>query len=769
MPHFILLHPGGLGDLVLAAPLIAGLPGTVTLAAREEFSSLLPLLPVPPAAFVPLPCNPYTASTASAEWMERETEFESRLRAARADQLIDASFRPTWLSPIVARLSGAPAITATEAGATFSRAPYLPWSLPESLRAMARDWLDSQGLAPGKYIVCFPGGVAQVPLKRWPADRFVELLNGQPLPVLLLGDHTEHTFLADLAPRMPGPGAYFGGRPADLPVAAALLALAAAYCGNDTGPMHLAQAFGTPGIAFFGGGGEWPHYAPWASGSIGLVHPLPCFGCRWDCCLGHGLCVELLPVAEARDALESVITHPAAPPAVRSLNSLAPESLDILSAASRQYREAQADRMARQDVIVGLQQAADERLALLISNHKAAAERGARLDQWERRMAALTPPLVPAVQISTGLGAGNIGDELMAGAFWNALPPAVTLRVPLFPESATCRAEYPARHRYEVVRYEEGEAHLAHWPGLLSGGTPVAEAEGLDFPLGFMRTRLLPFHERGLPVDAAGVGVEPLHSPEAQALFQETFSGVRSWTVRSPRSRTALLDLGVPPGRVRTGADWAWLHVPRNDQRDWARQTWRDAGADLARPLVAVNAVNMQWRMTTARHLAEALDALAARTGAQIGFMANDCRHGDFFDYAAGDDLAALMRRPLLRIPRLYYSADEAIALLACAEITVGQRYHFLVQSVLAGTLPVAIPRGPKMDELAEELDLLTAGTVAALDPQHAVAIFEQAMAERAARRARLDAIQQLLRERAGTNLSFLRELTPYDAAFAKW
>jgi hypothetical protein len=60
MTHFFILHPGGLGDLVLAAPLLAGLPGRVTIAIREEFGALLPLFPKPPAEWIPLPGNPHT-------------------------------------------------------------------------------------------------------------------------------------------------------------------------------------------------------------------------------------------------------------------------------------------------------------------------------------------------------------------------------------------------------------------------------------------------------------------------------------------------------------------------------------------------------------------------------------------------------------------------------------------------------------------------------------------------------------------------------------
>ncbi len=770
MPNFFILHPGGLGDLVLAAPLIAGLPGEVTVAIRGEFGGLMPLLPVPPSHWIPLPGNLHTASAQSPEWAVASKEFADRVRAVQADVFIDATFRPTWFSKIIAELAGTPVLSATEATDRFQLPAHQPWTLPPDLRAAAVDWLEGQGLVPSQYIVCFPGGAPQALVKRWPADRFVELLSAQALPVLLLGDRNEHTFLAELAPRMPGPGAYFAGRPTDLPLAAALLALAAAYCGNDTGPMHLAQAFRTPGVSIFGGGGEWPHYAPWAPGSIGLVHTLPCFGCRWDCCLGHGLCVELIPVAAAQEALQTVIAAPMDPPAVRSLAALSQQSLDILASASSQYREAQADRAARQECIVALQRAADERLTLLVSNHAAAAERGQQLDSWEKRLTALTPPVLRAVQIVNGLGAGNIGDELMARAFWNALPPAITLEVPLFENSANHRDSYPPRHRYHPVNYYEGESQIAHWPGLLVGGTPVTELEGIHFPLEFLRTRLRQFHDRGITVDAVGVGVEPLSSPPARTLFQEAFGPIRSWTVRTENARSALLDLGVSGDRVRVGADWAWLHThEQDDKQEWALQTWCAAGRDPSRPLIVVNTVNMQWRHAITESLAKTLDTLADRYDAQLAFFANDYRPGDFFDDAAGTDLSASMRHSMLRLPRLYYSAQEAIALLASARITIGQRYHFLVQSVLAGSVPVALPRGPKMRELATELELLCVGDSTCFDSDFAVTVCEQAIAEHESRRAKLDAGRRALRRRAENNFSFLRELPPFANTFAKW
>jgi polysaccharide pyruvyl transferase WcaK-like protein len=188
------------------------------------------------------------------------------------------------------------------------------------------------------------------------------------------------------------------------------------------------------------------------------------------------------------------------------------------------------------------------------------------------------------------------------------------------------------------------------------------------------------------------------------------------------------------------------------------------------RPLLIVNLVNMQWReiALVKTNLAKALDALVERTGAQVAFWANDCRSGEFFDSAAGDELAALMKRPLLRLPNHYYSADEAIALLGCATVTLGARYHFLIQSALGGSVPVALTRGPKIDALSDELELLCAGSVREVDAGVVLTACEEALSSRQQRRERLDARQAELRARATTNLSFLRESAPYSGAFAR-
>ncbi len=798
MTRTLLLHLGGLGDLVLASGLVEGLKravpgGEVTLACRSDLASVVDLYPVRPDAVVPIALNPYLRSVPSPDLLEDLGPILDRLLACASDVVIDGSLRPTWFTWVAAAALAAAgraaptriASATPEPGrhlamllhdlglarplverivpppGTHERRRYgllleslgaipretFPWSLEPSTAERARAILCDAGLAERGYLACFPAGTAATRIKRWPLDRYESVLGHAleewALPVLLVGERSEREALEALAQALGGaarPVRTFLGEPGEVPLLAGLLAMARLTLGNDTGPMHLAAAFGTPGVGLYGGGGEWPAYAPWGPGTIGLHQPLPCYGCGWDCFLDQALCVESLPVDAVIAALAEARENPRAEPSIRPLDRVEPHVAALASEASARYRAAQHDRAERFEVISELKWALAER---------------------EARIAAMEKPRASAVQISIGLGAGNIGDELMARAFWDRLPPDVLLEVPLFPEAARQHEPYPSRHRTRPVDWDGNEnADVAGMPGLLVGATPVTEAEGLHFPMRFLARRLASFHERGLPVHAVGVGVDALSTEEGLALFARAFAPIRSWTVRSAPCRDALLALGVEPERVRVGADWAWLHAPRRDAGEWAGALWRSLGVDPSRPLLVANVVNMLWRKERDARLgiARGLDLAAERFGLQIAFFCNECRAGEFFDFEAAREIGGMMRsRPVL-VPNEYYSADEAIALLHSATVAVGARYHFVVEAVLAGTVPVSILRGQKMRALLGELGSPVGGTVDRVDPDELSAAIREAVDERDAFLTRLVEARQRLARRAEGNLAFLGE-----------
>ncbi len=363
-------------------------------------------------------------------------------------------------------------------------------------------------------------------------------------------------------------------------------------------------------------------------------------------------------------------------------------------------------------------------------------------------------------QIANGQGAGNIGDELMNRAFWRALPPEVELTVEVFPNARMQREPYPPRHRYVEIGWDGAPVASPALPGLLVGDTPVTDTLGTGWPLGFLTPRLLAFHAAGLTVDALGVGVEPLRSAEARELFLRAMAPVRSWTVRSQACRERLLELGVPPARVAVGADWAWSYERSADRSDWARGLLAAAGREEARPLLLANVVNEVWgdRAEPRRALAQALDRVARETGLQVGFFCNESREGAFYDQAAAAEVRGRMREPSFAVPAEYYTPDEALALLGAAAVTLSSRYHFTVQSVLAGTVPVTLARSAKMTDLLDDLGGAAVGTLDAVDADAVADAVAHALRGRDAELARLAAARARLAERAGRNLDLWRK-----------
>jgi polysaccharide pyruvyl transferase WcaK-like protein len=378
---------------------------------------------------------------------------------------------------------------------------------------------------------------------------------------------------------------------------------------------------------------------------------------------------------------------------------------------------------------------------------------------------------VEAIQICNGLGAGNIGDELAARAFWHCLPPTLKLRVPLFAESAFQHQPYPQEHEYIAVDFAGNETAAPTTPGLVVGSTCVAENEGLDWPLRFFAPRLAEFHRRSLPMDAIGVGVDLLKSPEALALFTEYFLPIRSWTVRSRFCRDALLAMGVNSSQIRIGADFAWLYKRTFEHKAWASELWTRLGIRLDAPLIVMNPVNLVWQHLVAmkQEIAAGLDGAARRFGLQVAFFCNEFRPGEAFDESAAREIQSLMKEPSVLVPAEYYSPDEVLALLEFAAVTVSQRYHFTIESIMAGAVPISIVRGQKMAGLVSELGLPSSGTIDAVDRGHLVRTIESVLNHRSGWCSNLSASWVMMRQRAEANFAFLSQYHPYSRLRVGW
>jgi heptosyltransferase-2 len=273
--------PNWLGDVCFAAPTVAALaralpPGAVLVAAaRPGVASLAR-------------CLPGVVETVRMEDERRARSLprlttDVRARGVDAAVLFPRSFRaaiPAFLARVpirvgfpgegrrgllthVARPPGP--LRAVHRTRTYA-ALLGPFGLPTEVEpwrfepdsaslAWADGWL---GAAPGgarRPFVAMEAGGAYGTAKRWPEASFAalarRLVGGDGVDVVLVGTADAAPLHARIAAAAGVPLRSAAGA-TDLPQLAALLARARLLVSNDTGPMHLAAAVGTPVLALFG-------------------------------------------------------------------------------------------------------------------------------------------------------------------------------------------------------------------------------------------------------------------------------------------------------------------------------------------------------------------------------------------------------------------------------------------------------------------------------------------------------------------------------------
>jgi heptosyltransferase-2 len=144
-------------------------------------------------------------------------------------------------------------------------------------------------------IALHPGGGVYSLARRWPASRYVELANALwtefGATITLLGGSEERTLHAEILDALGRPR-WASAAPGDVSPRrlAELLGASHLFIGNDSLPMHLAAAAGTPIVAIFGPSNAqaWGPYLPHAPQRAIVVRrdDLPCSPCIYR---GHAL------------------------------------------------------------------------------------------------------------------------------------------------------------------------------------------------------------------------------------------------------------------------------------------------------------------------------------------------------------------------------------------------------------------------------------------------------------------------------------------------
>jgi ADP-heptose:LPS heptosyltransferase len=172
-------------------------------------------------------------------------------------------------------------------------------------RARAMILLRETGLDPAlPYILVHPGASAAA--RRYPVERFatvIHLLRQQGYSVLVTGVEREAPLLADLQ-RLASDASYLVGQ-SSLPEYAALIEYAALVICNNTLPMHLADAVGTPIVALYSGTDLQEQWQPRTAPTRLLRQKTTCHPCYLFTCPIGLPCLDIAPqtVVDAAEEL----------------------------------------------------------------------------------------------------------------------------------------------------------------------------------------------------------------------------------------------------------------------------------------------------------------------------------------------------------------------------------------------------------------------------------------------------------------------------------
>ena len=175
--------------------------------------------------------------------------------------------------------------------------------------------LRQAGLPPAApWIVVHPGATA--PSRRYPADRFGlaadAVAQDSGCRIVFTGSAGEQPLIEQAQAAMRRPAISLAGA-LSLGELAALIAGARALVSNNSGPVHLAAALGTPVVDLYALTN--PQHTPWAVPSRVLNHDVPCRNCLKSVCpQGHHDCLmQVSPQAVAEATLQLALQRSTSP------------------------------------------------------------------------------------------------------------------------------------------------------------------------------------------------------------------------------------------------------------------------------------------------------------------------------------------------------------------------------------------------------------------------------------------------------------------------
>lgn len=185
--------------------------------------------------------------------------------------------------------------------------------VPSAATARTWSWLQARGIdAERPWIVMHPGATAAsrcYPPRHW-TQAAQGLAASLRCPLVFTGSQQEVPLVEQIMQGVPNAHSLAGKL--GIGQLAALIALAPVLASNNTGPVHIAAAVGTPVVDLYALTN--PQHAPWQVPSRVLFHDVPCRYCYKSVCpQGHHACLtEVAPERVVR-AVEELLQERSGP------------------------------------------------------------------------------------------------------------------------------------------------------------------------------------------------------------------------------------------------------------------------------------------------------------------------------------------------------------------------------------------------------------------------------------------------------------------------
>jgi len=173
--------------------------------------------------------------------------------------------------------------------------------LSEENKKQAMDFLNTANIT---RFAIFHTGARRI-LKKWPLERVITVMNWlhseHQLDCVLAGDALDANDASEIQSQLDFTLHVAAGK-LNLLGFAALCEKASLFLGNDSGPLHIAAAMGTPSLGLYGPGD--PIFHPRASNAAFLHHILECNPCdQVHCKYKENPCIQRISVDEVKEKI----------------------------------------------------------------------------------------------------------------------------------------------------------------------------------------------------------------------------------------------------------------------------------------------------------------------------------------------------------------------------------------------------------------------------------------------------------------------------------